>query len=606
MRRHLAILAAVTAAVIAAFVGWWWHGQPVQIVDAPSDRFPCLSYAPFAGDQTPFDESLVIPPEQIERDLKLLAERTPCVRTYSVQHGLDAVVPIAERLGMRVMLGAWIGWDAEKNRRELEQAVALMRRHPDAVAALIVGNEVLLRQEQPADRLIALIKEARAAAPASIPVTYADVWEFWLRNPQVAQAVDFVTVHTLPYWEDDPVSILAAVSHVLAIVHRVTEAFPGKRIFIGEVGWPSTGRMREGALPSPVNQARFVRELMRATDAEDLGLNLIESFDQPWKRRLEGTVGGEWGLYTEDRQAKFPLQGPVSDDPRWLAHFAVSALLGLALIAPTLRRRPRLSIGGWLGLAAGGQLAGAMLVAGGLSALAASIGVLDALAWGGRWLLAAAAAALSLAAIVRPSGARPALPCSIFQLLTWWRQGRRPGRIAPGIALGAIRAGVLFGAAATTLCFLFDARYRDFPVALTALPALAFLAVAWAERRHAAVTVRADDRREERLLAHFIAVGGVLIALSEAPWNYQAWGLMAANLTLAAAIWIEARGCSRELRAARNTAADVEHCTANAPSNSNSLLLRRASVSLVPANSANGRLVRRPHSKDRLSKNGRA
>jgi hypothetical protein len=27
------------------------------------------------------------------------------------------------------------------------------------------------------------------------PVTYADVWEFWLRNPQLADEVDFITVH---------------------------------------------------------------------------------------------------------------------------------------------------------------------------------------------------------------------------------------------------------------------------------------------------------------------------------------------------------------------------------------------------------------------------
>ena len=41
-------------------------------------------------------------------------------------------------------------------------------------------------------------------------------------------------------------------AHVEAIRKRVTAAFQGKDILIGEVGWPSAGRMREGALPSPV------------------------------------------------------------------------------------------------------------------------------------------------------------------------------------------------------------------------------------------------------------------------------------------------------------------------------------------------------------------
>ena len=39
-----------------------------------------------------------------------------------------------------------------------------------------------------------------------MPVTYADVWEFWLRYRDVYEAVDFVTIHILPYWEDFPIS----------------------------------------------------------------------------------------------------------------------------------------------------------------------------------------------------------------------------------------------------------------------------------------------------------------------------------------------------------------------------------------------------------------
>ncbi len=47
-----------------------------------------------------------------------------------------------------------------------------------------------------------------------MPVTYADVWEFWLRNRDVAAAVDFVTIHILPYWEDFPIPARNAAAHV--------------------------------------------------------------------------------------------------------------------------------------------------------------------------------------------------------------------------------------------------------------------------------------------------------------------------------------------------------------------------------------------------------
>lgn len=566
MRFPIAVITlALAIAIAAAFAAWWGIGRPVAIVEAPDARFPCLSYAPFMDDQTPFDENLVIPPAQIERDLRILAERTQCVRIYSVKNGLDAVVPIAAKLGMKVMLGAWVGWEQQKNQIELDRAVDLAHRYPETIAALIVGNEVLLRQEQPAAGLIALIEQARAALPASIPVTYADVWEFWLKNPSVADAVDFVTIHTLPYWEDDPVGIDKAVPHVLAIVHHVADAFPGKRIFIGEAGWPSAGRMREGALPSLVNQARFIRELALAAATEDFGLNLIESFDQPWKRRLEGTVGGHWGVYTEDRQPKFPLQGPVSNDPHWFVHFLVGAGLGFILIIPAFFRARRLTAVGWFALAAAVQAAGVLLVAGGLAAIDASLGVLDALVWGSRWMLAVAAVMLAGVALVRPTEARPALPCSIFQLLSWWRQHRPPATERLGITLGAMRAAVLLGAAVTTLCFLFDARYRDFPVALTALPAASFLAIAWVERRQAAVPRPGDDLREERLLALLIGVGGILVGLSEAPWNFQAWGLMGANLLLALAVWVEAHHRSGRLLAAEPQARVIRSSPRSSP-----------------------------------------
>ena len=48
----------------------------------------------------------------------------------------------------------------------------------------------------------------------NVPVTYADVWEFWLRYREVGDDVDFVTVHFLPYWEDVPARAEDAAAHV--------------------------------------------------------------------------------------------------------------------------------------------------------------------------------------------------------------------------------------------------------------------------------------------------------------------------------------------------------------------------------------------------------
>ena len=77
---------------------------------------------------------------------------------------------------------------------------------------MIVGNETLLRKEVTGAHLATLI--ARVKSQVHVPVTYADVWEFWLQHPQVAPAVDFLTIHLLPYWEDDPQGIDQALAHV--------------------------------------------------------------------------------------------------------------------------------------------------------------------------------------------------------------------------------------------------------------------------------------------------------------------------------------------------------------------------------------------------------
>ena len=126
------------------------------------------------------------------------------------------------------------------------------------------------------------------AQVTGIPVTYADVWEYWLRHREIYEAVDFITIHILPYWEDFPIRARYAAAHVDSIRKRVAVAFPAKEILIGETGWPSAGRMREGALPSRTNQARVVSEVLELARREKYRVNLIEAYDQPWKRAARG------------------------------------------------------------------------------------------------------------------------------------------------------------------------------------------------------------------------------------------------------------------------------------------------------------------------------
>jgi hypothetical protein len=87
--------------------------------------------------------------------------------------------------------------------------------------------------------------------------------------------------------------------------------------------------------------------------------------------------------------------------------------------------------------------------------------------------------------------------------------------------LGAARFCWLVGVAITNLLLVFDARYRDFPLLLFGAPLAAYVVLGIA----AGSTLRGTGQRvavEERLLAAWALVSGVLILILEQPSNGSA------------------------------------------------------------------------------------
>src|SRR3954447_18254429 len=399
LRTPLALLLISLGAIAAV---WWWLATPITLARAPIDpnaKLLCVSYAPFREGQSPLVLTTHIAPEQIAEDLAQLAKITDCVRTYSIENGLDQVPAQAAKVGLKVIQGIWLGSNRLKNLAQISTAVNLTRQYPDVITALVVGNEVLLRGEMTTADLAANIRAVKAQV--TVPVTYADVWEFWLRNREVYDAVDFITIHILPYWEDMPVRAKFAANHVDDIRKRMAVAFPGKEILIGETGWPSAGRMRDGALPSRTNQARVVSEILDLAKREGFRVNLIEAYDQPWKRQLEGTVGGYWGLFDAyHREVKYPPGVAISHVPSWKLQMAGGMALSLMTFLAallTLRRRPWTPrLGVWIAVAVSATTGGSLLGIAADKAYFESYGIGGWLQWGA--LLAAAIASPLLCA----------------------------------------------------------------------------------------------------------------------------------------------------------------------------------------------------------------
>src|ERR1700738_176757 len=109
LRTPLALLLTSLCAIAAV---WWWLATPINLARAPIDpnaKLLCVSYAPFRDAQTPLSLTTYIGPGQIAQDLAQLAKVTDCVRTYSVENGLDQVPAAAAKAGLKVIQGIWLG-----------------------------------------------------------------------------------------------------------------------------------------------------------------------------------------------------------------------------------------------------------------------------------------------------------------------------------------------------------------------------------------------------------------------------------------------------------------------------------------------------------------
>jgi exo-beta-1,3-glucanase (GH17 family) len=527
-------LALLLISLIAIGGVWWWLATPITLARAPIDpnaKLLCVSYAPFREGQTPLVTTTQIAPEQIAQDLAQLAKISDCVRTYSIENGLDQVPALAAKVGLKVIQGIWLGSNRLKNLAQISTVVRLTKEYPGVITAVVVGNEVLLRGEMTTSDLAATIRSVKSQV--SVPITYADVWEYWLRNREIYEAVDFVTIHILPYWEDFPIRAKYAAAHVDAIRKRMAVAFPGKEILVGETGWPSQGRMREGALPSRTNQARVVSEILGLAKQENFRVNLIEAYDQPWKRQLEGTVGGYWGLIDSvQRAVKYPPGEAISNFPFWKLQMGSGMALSVFVFGAawlTLRRRPWTPrLASWIAVGISATTAGILFGIATDKLFYESYGIGGWLGWGA--LLTAAIASPMLCANALMSGR--ALP-TFLELL-----GPRDARAASvlTIILGAALVVTTLIGAETALGFVFDPRYRDFPFAALTMAVVPFSLLMLLNRPQDGVRPIA-----ETVFAGLLAGSVLFILPSEGADNWQSLWTCAVYFLLAVTLW-RARG----------------------------------------------------------------
>jgi exo-beta-1,3-glucanase (GH17 family)/cellulose synthase/poly-beta-1,6-N-acetylglucosamine synthase-like glycosyltransferase len=332
--------AAAVGVGIVAFGLWAAANKPVTDIAPYSGEIGGYAFSPFHAGESPQTNSYPTTAE-IKSDLALVARRTHNIRTYTVEGDLGQIPALAEGMGLNVTLGAWLDRHPDSNAAELAKVVTVANANPD-VKQIMVGNETVLRDDMTVPQLMAAI--ALVKSETHVPVSTAEPWHVWLKHPELAKSVDFITVHLLPYWEGVPESI--AVQDAMGRLAAVHKEFPNKRIVIGEIGWPSDGIDIGAARASTVNQARFMRDFFNLAAKDHIQYFVMEAFDQPWKSSFEVGAGGYWGMYTLGRHAKWSLTGPVSPNADWLDYATGSVILAFLAAMALLSRRPDIRLPG--------------------------------------------------------------------------------------------------------------------------------------------------------------------------------------------------------------------------------------------------------------------
>lgn len=527
LRHPAVLLAAVVGAILLV---WYALGHPVEMPRSPlgaGEKLPCLTYAPVPVPE-PGEDAAPVSLSRIESDLALLAPITACIRTYMTGGGLDQVPEIARRYGMTVLQGIALGRDAQFNRAEIARAQELARTQRSAIRAFIAGSEVLSRRNLGVREVGEVVRRLREET--RLPVTYADSWETWLHADALAPIVDFITIHIALYDAEYPVAAPDTVRHMTEARTAIASKYGNKAVLIGEIGWPSAGRMREAARPSPVAQARVLHELLAAAKSGNIQINLHEGFDEPWRQAAEGTAGAHTGLIDSDnRSIKFRWGAPLSDYPLWFMQGMTGAMLALVVFAAGFVAARSYGMKGpsavdWRPVALIALMGGLFVGWAVADIPAQSRSILD---WAHAGLLIALAFAIppvAAAAIIRRT------PLESFATVLNIAERRSLHPLTQAVT--ALFALLVLAAIQLALGLVFDPVHRDILFAPLTGPAAAFAILAYGNPSGTRAASLAEPAA-----ALVLAGSALFIVVNETFWNWQALWFAGALLTIAAVCW---------------------------------------------------------------------
>jgi len=256
-----------------------------------------ICFSPYINEQGP---GTIVSEEQIEKRLAVIKPYTKWVRTFSCTEGNENIPRLAKKQGLKTMVGAWLGNDAEINENEIANVIKIVKDgHADMVA---VGNEVLYRGDLSENELLAYIQRVKKEVN-DVPVGYVDAYYQFEHHPLITEECDVIFANCYPFWEGCHMDY--SLLYMRDMYNRAIRTAKGKKVIISETGWPNKGTSFGQSSPSFENALRYFINTQIWSSDENIDVFYFSSFDESWKVGAEGDVGAYWGIWDKDGILKY-------------------------------------------------------------------------------------------------------------------------------------------------------------------------------------------------------------------------------------------------------------------------------------------------------------